>query len=112
MTAEASAQTYNRAAVQRRTLAVMMAAVIPATAAMGSSFAASAVLARGDHRQRTTGHTGRGLDVNRKRGRRRSPVPPQARLGRRRGLVAGRRGSDDRPVAAVLSLYPLVVLGI
>ena len=45
MTAEASAQTHDRAAVQRRTIAVTMGSVVPTTAAMGSSFVASAVLA-------------------------------------------------------------------
>ncbi|MXW88189.1 MAG: MFS transporter, partial [Acidimicrobiaceae bacterium] len=45
MTAETSSQTYDRAAVQRRTTAVAMSAVVPTTAAMGASFAASAVLA-------------------------------------------------------------------
>ena len=45
MTAETSAQTHDRARVQRRTIATTMASVVPTTMAMGASFAASAVLA-------------------------------------------------------------------
>ena len=115
MTAETFSQTYDRAAVQRRTTAVAMAAVVPTTAAMGASFAGSAVLAEditGSVILATlaAGSMSIGSMV--------AAVPlarRMARLGRRRGLVAGwaigATGAVTAVLAAVLNLYPLVVLG-
>ena len=116
MTAEAAARTYDRAAVQRRTIAVMMGSVIPATAAMGSSFAASAVLAEDITGSATLATLAAGsMSI----GSVVAAVPlsrRMARLGRRQGLVAGwafgAAGAATVLLAAVLSLYPLVVLGI
>ena len=116
MTAETSAQTYNRAAVQRRTTAVMMGSVIPTTAAMGASFAASAVLAEEITGSATLATLAAGsMSI----GSVAAAVPlsrRMARLGRRRGLVwgwsLGAAGAMTALLAAVLSLYPLVVLGI
>ena len=116
MTAEASAHTHNRAAVQRRTLAVTMSAVIPTTAAMGSSFAASAVLAEEITGSATLATLAAGsMSI----GSMAAAVPlarRMARLGRRQGLVAGwalgAAGAVTAVGAAVFSLYPLVVLGI
>ena len=116
MTAEASAQTYDRAAVQRRTLAVTMSSVIPTTAAMGSSFAASAVLAEEITGSATLATLAAGsMSI----GSMAAAVPlarRMARLGRRQGLVAGwalgAAGAVTTVGAAVFSLYPLVVLGI
>ena len=116
MTAETSAQTHNRAAVQRRTTAVMMGSVIPTTAAMGASFAASAVLAEEITGSATLATLAAGsMSI----GSVAAAVPlsrRMARLGRRRGLVwgwsLGAAGAMTALLAAVLSLYPLVVLGI
>ena len=116
MTAETSSQTYDRAAVQRRTLAVTMSAVIPTTAAMGSAFAASAVLAEEITGSATLATLAAGsMSI----GSMAAAVPlarRMARLGRRQGLVAGwalgAAGAVTAVGAAVFSLYPLVVLGI
>ena len=116
MTAETSSQTYDRAAVQRRTLAVTMSSVIPTTAAMGSSFAASAVLAEEITGSATLATLAAGsMSI----GSMAAAVPlsrRMARLGRRQGLVAGwalgAAGAVAAVGAAVFSLYPLVVLGI
>ena len=116
MTAEASAPTYNRAAVQRRTLVVTMSSVVPTTAAMGSSFAASAVLAEEITGSATLATLAAG---SMSLGSMAAAVPlarRMARLGRRQGLAAGwalgAAGAVTAVGAAVLSLYPLVVLGI
>ena len=116
MTAETSEQTHNRATVQRRTTAVMMGSVIPTTAAMGASFAASAVLAEEITGSATLATLAAGsMSI----GSVAAAVPlsrRMARLGRRRGLVwgwsLGAAGAMTALLAAVLSLYPLVVLGI
>ena len=116
MTAETSSQTYDRAAVQRRTLAVTMSSVIPTTAAMGSSFAASAVLAEEITGSATLATLAAGsMSI----GSMAAAVPlarRMARLGRRQGLVAGwalgAAGAVTAVGAALFSLYPLVVLGI
>ena len=116
MTAETSSQTYDRAAVQRRTLAVTMSAVIPTTAAMGSAFAASAVLAEEITGSATLATLAAGsMSI----GSMAAAVPlarRMARLGRRQGLIAGwalgAAGAVTAVGAAVFSLYPLVVLGI
>ena len=116
MTAEISSQTYDRAAVQRRTLAVTMSSVIPTTAAMGSSFAASAVLAEEITGSATLATLAAGsMSI----GSMAAAVPlarRMARLGRRQGLVAGwalgAAGAVTAVGAALFSLYPLVVLGI
>ena len=116
MTAETSSQIYDRAAVQRRTLAVTMSSVIPTTAAMGSSFAASAVLAEEITGSATLATLAAGsMSI----GSMAAAVPlarRMARLGRRQGLVAGwalgAAGAVTAVGAAVFSLYPLVVLGI
>lgn len=116
MTAETTSQTYDRAAVQRRTLAVTMSSVIPTTAAMGSAFAASAVLAEEITGSATLATLAAGsMSI----GSMAAAVPlarRMARLGRRQGLVAGwalgAAGAVTAVGAAVFSLYPLVVLGI
>ena len=116
MTAETSSQAYDRAAVQRRTLAVTMSSVIPTTAAMGSSFAASAVLAEEITGSATLATLAAGsMSI----GSMAAAVPlarRMARLGRRQGLVAGwalgAAGAVTAVGAALFSLYPLVVLGI
>lgn len=116
MTAGASAPTHDRAAVQRRTLGVTMASVIPATAAMGSSFAAAAVLAEEITGSATLATLAAGsMSI----GSMAAAVPlsrRMARLGRRRGLIAGwmlgAAGAFSAVLAAMLDLYPLVVLGI
>ena len=116
MTAETASQTYDRAAVQRRTLAVAMSSVIPTTAAMGSAFAASAVLAEEITGSATLATLAAGsMSI----GSMAAAVPlarRMARLGRRQGLVAGwalgAAGAVTAVGAAVFSLYPLVVLGI
>lgn len=116
MTAEASAPAHDRAAVQRRTLGVTMGAVIPATAAMGSSFAAAAVLAEEITGSATLATLAAGsMSI----GSMAAAVPlsrRMARLGRRRGLTAGwalgAAGAFSAVLAAMLDLYPLVVLGI
>ncbi len=116
MTAETSSRTYDRAAVQRRTLAVTMSSVIPTTAAMGSAFAASAVLAEEITGSATLATLAAGsMSI----GSMAAAVPlarRMARLGRRQGLVAGwalgAAGAVTAVGAAVFSLYPLVVLGI
>ena len=102
--------------VQRRTLLVMMGSVIPATAAMASSFAASAVLAEEITGSETLATLAAGsLSI----GSVATAVPlarRMARLGRRRGLTAGwaigAAGALLAVAAAVSDLYPLVVLGI
>ncbi len=116
MTSEAPATTYDRPGVQRRTLTVMMVSVIPSTAAMASSFAASAVLAEEITGSETLATLAAG---SMSLGSMAAAVPlsrRMARLGRRRGLVAGwwlgAAGAMTALLAAVLSLYPLVVLGI
>ena len=116
MTAGAFATTYDRAAVQRRTTFVMMGSAIPGAAAMGASFAASAVLAEEITGSATLATLAAGsMSI----GSVAAAVPlsrRMARLGRRRGLVAGwslgAAGAMTTLLAAVLSLYPLVVLGI
>ena len=116
MTAEVSPQTYNRAAVQRRTIAVAMVSVIPTTAAMGASFAGSALLAEEITGSETLATLAAGsMSI----GSMAAAVPlarRMARLGRRRGLAAGwslgAAGAMTAVLAAVLNLYPLVVLGI
>ena len=116
MTAEVSPQTYNRAAVQRRTIAVSMVSVIPTTAAMGASFAGSALLAEEITGSETLATLAAGsMSI----GSMAAAVPlarRMARLGRRRGLAAGwslgAAGAMTAVLAAVLDLYPLVVLGI
>ncbi len=116
MTAEASAPAHDRAAVQRRTLGVTMGSVIPATAAMGSSFAAAAVLAEEITGSATLATLAAGsMSI----GSMAAAVPlsrRMARLGRRRGLIAGwalgAAGAFSAVLAAMLDLYPLVVLGI
>ena len=115
MTAEVPAQTYDRASVQRRTIAVTMSSVIPTTMAMGSAFAASAVLAEEITGSATLATLAAGsMSI----GSMAAAVPlsrRMARLGRRRGLVAGwwvgAAGAMTAVLSAVLSLYPLVVLG-
>ena len=116
MTAGATATTFDRAGVQRRALLVMMGSVIPTTAAMASSFAASAVLAEEITGSETLATLAAG---SMSLGSMAAAVPlsrRMARLGRRRGLVAGwwlgAAGAMTALLAAVLSLYPLVVLGI
>ena len=116
MTADTSAGTHNRAAIQRRTIAVMMGSVIPTTAAMGSGFAASAVLAEDITGSATLATLAAGsMSI----GSVAAAVPlsrRMARLGRRRGLVVGwalgAAGAMTVLLAALLNLYPLVVLGI
>ena len=115
MTAEVPAQTYGRAAVQRRTIAVTMSSVIPTTMAMGSAFAASAVLAEEITGSATLATLAAGsMSI----GSMAAAVPlsrRMARLGRRRGLVAGwwvgAAGAIAAVLSAIFSLYPLVVLG-
>ena len=115
MTAETPAQTYDRATVQRRTIAVTMSSVIPTTMAMGSAFAASAVLAEEITGSATLATLAAGsMSI----GSMAAAVPlsrRMARLGRRRGLVAGwwigAAGAITAVLSAVFSLYPLVVLG-
>ena len=115
MTAEGPAQTYERAAVQRRTIAVTMSSVIPTTMAMGSAFAASAVLAEEITGSATLATLAAGsMSI----GSMAAAVPlsrRMARLGRRLGLVAGwwvgAAGAMTAVLSAMLSLYPLVVLG-
>ncbi len=115
MTAEVPAQTYDRAGVQRRTIAVTMSSVIPTTMAMGSAFAASAVLAEEITGSATLATLAAGsMSI----GSMAAAVPlsrRMARLGRRRGLVAGwwvgAAGAMTAVLSAVFSLYPLVVLG-
>ena len=115
MTAEVPAQTYEQAAVQRRTIAVTMSSVIPTTMAMGSAFAASAVLAEEITGSATLATLAAGsMSI----GSMAAAVPlsrRMARLGRRRGLVAGwwvgAAGAMTAVLSAVFSLYPLVVLG-
>ena len=116
MTERVSTVTHDRAGVQRRTLVVMMGSVIPTTAAMGASFAASAVLAEEITGSATLATLAAG---SMSLGSVAAAVPlsrRMARLGRRRGLVAGwslgAAGAMTALLAAVLSLYPLVVLGI
>ncbi len=116
MTAEAAAPTYDQAGVQRRTLLVMMGSVIPATAAMASAFAASAVLAEEITGSETLATLAAGsMSI----GSVATSVPlarRMARLGRRRGLIAGwsigSAGATTALLASVTDLYPLVVLGI
>ena len=115
MTAEVPARTYEQAAVQRRTIAVTMSSVIPTTMAMGSAFAASAVLAEEITGSATLATLAAGsMSI----GSMAAAVPlsrRMARLGRRRGLVAGwwvgAAGAMTAVLSALLSLYPLVVLG-
>ena len=115
MTPEVPAQTHERAAVQRRTIAVTMSSVIPTTMAMGSAFAASAVLAEAITGSATLATLAAGsMSI----GSMAAAVPlsrRMARLGRRRGLVAGwwigAAGAMTAVLSAVFSLYPLVVLG-
>ena len=115
MTAEIPAQTYDRTAVQRRTIAVTMSSVIPTTMAMGSAFAASAVLAEEITGSATLATLAAGsMSI----GSMAAAVPlsrRMARLGRRRGLIAGwwvgAAGAMTAVLSAVFSLYPLVVLG-
>lgn len=115
MTAEIPAQTYDRIAVQRRTIAVTMSSVIPTTMAMGSAFAASAVLAEEITGSATLATLAAGsMSI----GSMAAAVPlsrRMARLGRRRGLIAGwwvgAAGAMTAVLSAVFSLYPLVVLG-
>lgn len=111
-----AATTFDRDAVHRRTLGVMMVSVIPTTAAMGASFAASAVLAEEITGSETLATLAAG---SMSLGSMAAAVPlarRMARLGRRRGLVAGwslgAAGAMTALLAAVLNLYPLVVLGI
>ena len=116
MTAEVSPQTHDRARVQRRTIAVSMVSVIPTTAAMGASFAGSALLAEEITGSETLATLAAGsMSI----GSMAAAVPlarRMARLGRRRGLAAGwslgAAGAMTAVLAAVLDLYPLVVLGI
>ena len=115
MTAEIPAQTYDRTAVQRRTIAVTMSSVIPTTMAMGSAFEASAVLAEEITGSATLATLAAGsMSI----GSMAAAVPlsrRMARLGRRRGLIAGwwvgAAGAMTAVLSAVFSLYPLVVLG-
>ena len=115
MTTEVPAQTYDRATVQRRTIAVTMSSVIPTTMAMGSAFAASAVLAEEITGSATLATLAAGsMSI----GSMAAAVPlsrRMARLGRRRGLIAGwwvgAAGALTAVLSAVFSLYPLVVLG-
>lgn len=116
MTAGVSAATHDRVRVQRRTILVMMGSVIPTTAAMASSFAASAVLAEEITGSETLATLAAG---SMSLGSVAAAVPlsrRMARLGRRQGLVAGwllgAAGAMTALLAAVLGLYPLVVLGI
>ena len=109
------AATPERARVQRRTIVVTMSSVIPTTMAMGSSFAAAAVLAEEITGSATLATLAAGsMSI----GSMAAAVPlsrRMARLGRRRGLVAGwwfgAAGAMAAVLSAVLSLYPLVVLG-
>lgn len=115
MTAETPAQTYDQAAVQRRTIAVTMSSVIPTTMAMGSAFAASAVLAEEITGSATLATLAAGsMSI----GSMAAAVPlsrRMARLGRRRGLIAGwwvgAAGALTAVLSAVFDLYPLVVMG-
>ena len=115
MTAEIPARTYDRTAVQRRTIAVTMSSVIPTTMAMGSAFAASAVLAEEITGSATLATLAAGsMSI----GSMAAAVPlsrRMARLGRRRGLIAGwwvgAAGAMTAVLSAVFSLYPLVVMG-
>ena len=115
MTAEIPAQAYDRTAVQRRTIAVTMSSVIPTTMAMGSAFAASAVLAEEITGSATLATLAAGsMSI----GSMAAAVPlsrRMARLGRRRGLIAGwwvgAAGAMTAVLSAAFSLYPLVVLG-
>ena len=116
MTAGAPATTHDRSRVQRRTILVMMSSVIPSTAAMASSFAAAAVLAEEITGSETLATLAAG---SMSLGSMAAAVPlsrRMARLGRRRGLIAGwwigAAGAMTALLAALLSLYPLVVLGI
>ena len=102
--------------MQRRTIAVTMASVVPTTAAMGASFAAAAVLAEEITGSATLATLAAGsMSI----GSMAAAVPlsrRMARLGRRRGLIAGwtlgAAGAASALLAAVLNLYALVVLGI
>ena len=116
MTETASTSTYDRARVQRRTMAATMASVVPTTMAMGASFAGSAVLAEEITGSETLATLAAG---SMSLGSMAAAVPlsrRMARLGRRQGLVVGwalgSAGAGTALLAAVLSLYPLVVLGI
>ncbi len=106
----------NVATVQRRTLLVLMGSVIPASAAMASSFAASAVLAEDITGSETLATLAAG---SMSLGSMAAAVPlarRMARLGRRRGLVGGWTigffGAFLALIAALADLYPLVVIGI
>ncbi len=105
-----------RAAVQRRVTWTLMSSVIAATAAMASSFAAAALLAKEMTDSETLATLAAGsLSI----GSVATAVPlarRMARLGRRRGLVAawmtGAAGALAALVAAATNLYPLLVVGI
>ena len=92
-----------------------MSSVIPTTMAMGSAFAASAVLAEEITGSATLATLAAGsMSI----GSMVAAVPlsrRMGRLGRRRGLIAGwwvgAAGAMTAVLSAVFSLYPLVVLG-
>ena len=116
MTEAEPGMAYERARVQRRTIAVTMASVVPTTMAMGASFAGSALLAEEITGSETLATLAAGsMSI----GSMVAAVPlsrRMARLGRRQGLVAGwslgAAGALIAMIAALLSLYPLVVLGV
>ena len=105
-----------RATVQRRTLAVLMGAILPAGAAMSAGYSSAAVLG-----EDITGSAWLGgmAAASMTTGAALSAVP-LARLmaarGRRPGLVVGYliacAGSVLAAVAALLGWYPLLILGI
>ena len=105
-----------RAAAHQRTTRTLMASVIPTTAAMASSFSAAAVLGK----EITGSETLAGLAVaSMQVGSVFTTVPlarRMARLGRRRGMVAGWSigavGASLAFIAAVADFYPLLVVGI
>lgn len=105
-----------RAGVHRRVTRTLMASVIPTSAAMASSFAAAAVLAD----EITGSETLAGLAAaSMQIGSVAMTVPlarRMARVGRRRGLVAGWScgavGAVLAFLAAMTEFYPLLVVGI
>jgi len=101
--------------IQRRTIAVTMSSVIPTSMAMAAAFAASAVLAEEITGSATLATLAAGSMAL---GSMAAAVPlsrRMARLGRRRGLVAGwwlgALGAAIAVLAAVFNVYLLVVVG-
>jgi len=111
-----AAATADRAAMQRRTMLVLIWSVIPTSAALTAAFAATAVLAEDITGSETLAGLAAGsLSVGSV-----AAAFPLARLmsrrGRRRGLVTGwsiaGAGMAAVSAAAITELYPLLVAGI